>query len=128
MNRYSTATTEATGITTRLRMDTDEITKTIRDASTTLSGSGFRDTVEQLQRLWTDHGDRPALEHLFRLDRLVYGLNQTTGATVEIEFVDPHTLRPDEREQWIAEKSMRTAEREQTQVPDGFFDDPHIVD
>ncbi len=128
MGRYSAATTDANEITTRLRMDSDEIADTIRAASTTLSGSDFQDTVDQLQRLWKDHQDRTALSHLKRLDRLVYGLNQTTGKITEVEFVDPQTLRPDEKEQWIAEITMRSAEREQTQFPEKFFDDPHIVD
>ena len=128
MGRYSAATTAANEITTRLRMDSDEIADTIRAASTTLSGSDFRDTVDQLQRLWSVHEDRTALNHLKRLDRLVYGLNRMTGNITEVEFVDPQTLRPDEKEQWIAEITMRSAESQRTQVPDGFFNAPHNVD
>lgn len=128
MGRYSEATTEAREITTRLRMDTKEIIETLNSARSLLTGSDIKDTVEQLQRLWTEEGDRKALDLLLSMDRSIHHLSTAVSSSTEIEYVDPTSLRPEERIAWVAEVSLRETESSKGHIPDNFFNNPYIID
>lgn len=128
MGRYSEATTEAQEITTRLRMDAKEVLDTLNAARVLLTGTDLDDTVEQLQRLWIEEGDRKALDLLSAIDRSVHHLSVAAISSTEFEYVDPTSLRPEERIAWVAEVSLRKTEVNSIHVPGDFFDNPNIID